>query len=137
MRSGSGVLAIVDYGATAAELVARGGDGWLRTYREHERGASPLVAPGEQDITIDLPVEYVVHAGAARRVHARAATCRRPSGCASLGVDALVDDARAAWQARAHIGDLEALRHRSRVSEADALLDPAGLGAHRVLIFRL
>jgi hypothetical protein len=46
-----------------------------------------------------------------------------------------VADAREQWDARAHVGDLEALRHRSRVSEAAALVDRAGLGAHRVLVF--
>ncbi len=133
---GGGVLAVVDYGATAAELVARGERGWLRTYREHERGASPLVAPGEQDITIDLPIEYVVHA-AKRAGFTVQLDVSQSEWLHSLGIDALVDDARAAWQSRAHIGDLEALRHRSRVSEADALLDPGGLGAHRVLVFRM
>ena len=133
---GSGVLVVVDYGATATELVARGETGWLRTYREHERGAAPLVAPGEQDITIDLPVEYVVHA-AKRAGFTLERDVSQAEWLQSLGVDALVDDARTAWRARAHIGDLEALRHRSRVSEADALLDPAGLGSHRVLVFRM
>ncbi|HEU5306279.1 MAG TPA: hypothetical protein VFW97_03045, partial [Acidimicrobiia bacterium] len=52
-----------------------------------------------------------------------------------LGVDALVDDARRDWDARAHVGDLEAVRHRSRVTEGAALVDPTGLGAHRVLVF--
>ena len=33
----------------------------------------------------------------------------------------------------ATIGDLAAVRARSRLTEADALLDPAGLGAYRVL----
>ncbi len=28
------------------------------------------------------------------------------------------------------------MKHRSRVTEASALTDPAGLGAHRVLVFR-
>jgi hypothetical protein len=46
-----------------------------------------------------------------------------------------VDRARATWEARAHVGDLEAVRQRSRVTEAAALVDPAGLGAHRVLVF--
>jgi NADH dehydrogenase [ubiquinone] 1 alpha subcomplex assembly factor 7 len=133
---GGGVLTIVDYGATAAELVARGEHGWLRTYRDHERGAPPLVAPGEQDITIDLPVEYIVHA-AKLAGFALVLDASQAEWLESLGIDALVDDARTAWQARAHIGDLEALRHRSRVSEAEALLDPAGLGAHRVLVFRM
>jgi hypothetical protein len=49
------------------------------------------------------------------------------------GIDELADAARSAWQARAHIGDVEALRHRSRLSEAAALTDPAGLGAFRAL----
>ena len=31
------------------------------------------------------------------------------------------------------IGDLEAVKARSRVGEAEALLDPSGLGAFRVL----
>ena len=53
----------------------------------------------------------------------------------SLGIEALVDRARATWEARAHVGDLEAVRQRSRVTEAAALVDPAGLGAHRVLVF--
>ena len=52
-----------------------------------------------------------------------------------LGLDRLVADARDAWDARAHIGDLEALRHRSRVSEGPALTDATGLGAHRVFDF--
>ena len=37
------------------------------------------------------------------------------------------------WPSAPHVADLEALRARSRVSEAEALLDPAGLGAFRVL----
>ena len=99
-------------------------------------GRRRCVAPGEQDITIDLPVEYIVHA-AKRAGFTLERDVSQAEWLQSLGIDALVDDARAAWQARAHIGDLEALRHRSRVSEADALLDPGGLGAHRVLVFRM
>ena len=49
------------------------------------------------------------------------------------GVDALVAEAKAAWEARAHIGDLEAVRHRSRAGEAITLTDASGLGAFRVL----
>src|SRR5204863_494423 len=32
-----------------------------------------------------------------------------------------------------HAGDLEALKHRSRIAEAEALCDPSGLGGFRVL----
>jgi len=43
--------------------------------------------------------------------------------------------AREHWDARAHVGDLDALRARSVVGEAAALTDPAGLGAHWVGAF--
>jgi hypothetical protein len=49
------------------------------------------------------------------------------------GIDQLVEDGRAVWRERAAIGDLAALRARSRVGEAEALLDPEGLGAFSVL----
>jgi hypothetical protein len=49
------------------------------------------------------------------------------------GLDDLVTEGRARWSERAHLGDLEAIRARSRITEADALTDPAGLGAFRVL----
>jgi len=129
-----GHLVVVDYVATAAELLARGHDGWLRTYRDHARGASPLVAPGEQDITHDVPLEYLLHA-ADRAGWELVGRVTQAEWLTALGIDELVAQARAAWHERAHIGDLEALRHRSRVTEAAALTDPAGLGAHSVLVF--
>ena len=129
-----GRLVIVDYTATGAELVERGEGGWLRTYREHERGVAPLTAPGEQDVTIDVPHEYLVHAAARAGFHLEL-DVTQAEWLRGLGLDDLVADARREWDARAHVGDLEAVRHRSRVSEGAALADPAGLGAHRVLVF--
>jgi SAM-dependent MidA family methyltransferase len=129
-----GRLVVVDYVATGAELVERGDTGWLRTYREHGRGAPPLEAPGAQDVTIDVPHEYLVHA--AERVGFRLEVdVTQRDWLTGLEVDDLVADARRAWDARAHVGDLEAVRHRSRVTEGAALVDPGGLGAHRVLVF--
>jgi SAM-dependent MidA family methyltransferase len=129
-----GRLVVVDYAATGAELVDRGVHGWLRTYRDHERGGPLLAAPGEQDVTIDVPREYLVHAAA--RVGFRLEhDLTQAEWLRGLGVDDLVADARREWDARAHVGDLEAVRHRSRVGEGAALVDPAGLGAHRVLVF--
>ena len=128
-----GRLVVIDYTASGSELVARG-TGWLRTYRDHDRGASPLVAPGEQDITIDVPHEFLVHAAARAGLHLER-DLTQSEWLVELGIDELVDDARRNWDARAHVGDLEAMRHRSRVTEAAALVDPSGLGAHRVLVF--
>ena len=53
------------------------------------------------------------------------------------GIDDLRAAAQASWQERAHIGDLEALKHRSRVHEAHALTDPTGLGSFKVLEWRV
>jgi SAM-dependent MidA family methyltransferase len=131
----SGWLLVVDYTATGAELVARGEAGWLRTYREHGRGASPLADPGEQDVTIDVPHEYLVHA-AARAGFQLELDVTQAEWLRGLGSEELVETARREWDARAHVGDLEAVKHRSRVSEGAALVDAAGLGAHRVLVFR-
>ena len=50
-----------------------------------------------------------------------------------FGIDDLVETGRHLWEERAHLGDLEAIRARSRVAEAEALLDPAGLGNFTVL----
>jgi SAM-dependent MidA family methyltransferase len=130
-----GVLAVVDYTATAPELVERGQDGWLRTYLDQARGRPPLDAPGEQDITADVPVEFLVHA-AARAGFTLERETTQAEWLRDLGIDELVAEARTAWDARSHVGDLEALRHRSRVGEAAALTDPTGLGAHHVLVFR-
>lgn len=130
-----GHLVVVDYVASGAELLARGEAGWLRTYREHDRGLAPLVAPGEQDVTADVPLEYLVHAAGRAGFHLER-DLTQAEWLTGLGLDDLVADARREWDARAHVGDLEALRHRSRVTEGAALVDPGGLGAHRVLVFR-
>jgi SAM-dependent MidA family methyltransferase len=134
----SGVLrrgwcCLIDYAGTASELLARG-DAWLRTYSGQARGASPLERPGEQDITADVIVEQLLraaHAAGLRLVERQS----QAAWLASLGIDELVDEGRAAWEAGAARGGLDALAGRSRVSEAAALTDPNGLGAHRVFVF--
>ena len=130
----AGYLTVIDYAADAVALASRGQEGWLRTYRGHDRGGPALVAPGSQDITCDLPVEHLVEsarrAGLALVEHTRQADWLR-----ALGVEELADAAAGTWRKRAPVGDLEAVAARSRVHEADALTDPAGLGAHHVFVF--
>jgi len=126
------VIAVVDYGAPVGELAIRGQDGWLRTYRAQHRGTSPFVAPGFQDITADVPDEGLRRAAASAGLSVLTETTQA-EWLRSLGVDELVEEARAAWHART-ANDLAALTARSRVHEADALLDAGGLGAHRVTI---
>jgi SAM-dependent MidA family methyltransferase len=129
-----GFLVVIDFAATAASMAARGQNQWLRTYRGHRRGDHPLAEPGSQDITCDVPIEHLeTHAGRAGFRLAEKTT--QAQWLAGLGIDDLTDEARDIWRDRAAIGDLEAIAGRSRVSEAAALTDPSGLGAHTVFAF--
>jgi SAM-dependent MidA family methyltransferase len=127
-----GVVVLVDYAVPVEELARRGQDGWLRTYRAQQRGGSPFDTPGSQDITADVPLESIHRAAAAAGLTVVADTTQA-EWLRSLGVEELVEEARAAWHGRS-ANDLAAIAARSRVHEADALLDPAGLGAHRVIV---
>lgn len=114
-------LVLVDYGVAATgELVGRQ---WLRTYRRHGIGIDPEAEPGSVDLTIDVPFDQLP---APDRLDTQAAFLRR------WGIDELVEEGRRTWRERAAIGDLAAVRARSRVHEADALLDPTGLGGFLV-----
>ena len=123
VRIERGRLVVFDYGAPTAELAARDG-GWLRTYRGHERGGGALEAPGAQDITADVPTDQLPVPTSDRS---------QADFLADHGIADLVEDGRRIWAERAHLGDLAAIRARSRVGEAEALTDPTGLGAFRVL----
>jgi SAM-dependent MidA family methyltransferase len=123
VRLERGRLVVFDYGAATADLATRDGQ-WLRTYRRHERGGRPLELPGAQDITADVAVDQLPSPTTDRS---------QADFLAAHGIQALVDEGRRVWVERAHLGDLEALRGRSRIGEAEALTDPDGLGAFRVL----
>jgi SAM-dependent MidA family methyltransferase len=125
---GRGRVVVVDYADTTASLARRPWLDWVRTYRAHGRGGHPLEAPGSQDVTCEVAVDQL---GALVRPPDRDAS--QADWLRAHGLDELVADARATWRERASLGDLEALKARSRVSEADALTDPTGLGAFRVL----
>jgi SAM-dependent MidA family methyltransferase len=129
MRSALGVLergriAVVDYAGTTPELAHRPWTEWVRTYRGHGPGGRPLDHLGEQDITCEVAVD---------QLPAPDATSSQADFLRAHGIDTIVDIARAQWEERAHIGDLEALKQRSRVSEGAALTDESGLGAFQVL----
>jgi SAM-dependent MidA family methyltransferase len=122
--SGGRVVAF-DYASTSADLARRPWGEWVRTYRRHGRGGPPLGALGTQDITCEVAVDQLGVAPGADRTQAE--------WLRAHGIEELVEEGRRTWAERAHLGDLRAVRARSRISEAEALLDPAGLGAFRVL----
>ena len=129
-----GTLVAVDYVDDAQGLLDRGHESWLRTYRNHERGGRPLDAPGAQDITADVVREQLLHAARASGF-SLVSDQAQAEWLREFDIDGLAEAGRRTWEARAHVGDLEALAARSRVGEAGALTDPAGLGAHRVVTF--
>lgn len=130
LRSGS--VLVVDYAApTTASLADRPVGEWLRTYRDHQRGGDPLDAPGTQDVTVEVAIDQL---GAARTP---GSNLSQAEWLRRWGIEGMVEDGRRIWSERARVGDLAALRARSRATEADALCDPTGLGAFRVLEWRL
>lgn len=119
-----GSVVVLDYATpVTATLGGRPYRDWLRTYRGNERGDHYLAAPGTQDITIDVPIDQLPEPDAVRT---QAAFLQR------WGIDELVAEGRRVWEEQAARPGLEAMRMRSRVSEAEALLDPAGLGSFLV-----
>lgn len=124
-----GRLVVFDYAVMAtSELAVRPWRDWLRTYRGQERGAHYLRDAGSQDITTDVCVDQLIVA------------CGQPDAVRSQtqflqrwGIDDLVEEGRRVWNAEAARPGLNALRMRSRISEAEALSDPAGLGGFTVL----
>jgi SAM-dependent MidA family methyltransferase len=125
LAGGGGRVVAIDYASTTADLAARPWTEWVRTYRRHERGDEPLEALGTQDITCEVAIDQLGIAPTSDRSQA--------DWLRAHGIDDLVEEGRRVWRERAAVGDLEAVRARSRIAEAEALLDPTGLGAFRVL----
>jgi NADH dehydrogenase [ubiquinone] 1 alpha subcomplex assembly factor 7 len=124
---GHGVVLLVDYMTAAPRR------DWLRTYRDHARGAPPLAEPGAQDITADVLLPQLELA-AQRAGFAIRSIEPQAQWLGALGIDELVADGQRAWDEGAARGDLDALAGRSRRREAEALLAPDGLGAHTVVV---
>lgn len=116
-------VVVLDYGADTSVLATRDG-GWLRTHRGHDGGADWLTAPGTCDITTDVAFDQLP-APTARRTQA--------GWLADHGIEGLVAEGRRIWEASAAVGDLAALKARSRIREAEALTDPDGMGGFHVL----
>jgi SAM-dependent MidA family methyltransferase len=123
-----GRVVVFDYTTEATgDLAARPQATWLRTYRGHERGGPPLGALGDQDVTCEIPIDQLT------RVRSPDADHTQADWLHAHGLDELVEEGRRVWAERAATGDLEALRARSRLREAEALTAPDGLGAFHVL----
>ena len=115
-----GTVLAIDYcTARTTDLAQRPWREWLRTYRGHERGAHYLRDVGVQDITVQVCLDQLPEP---TTVRTQAQLLQR------WGIGEMVAEGRAVWAAAAAAPDLTALRMRSRIREAESLLDPAGLG---------
>ncbi len=126
-RIGNGRLVVIDYAATTAQLAARPEFGWMRTFRGHERGSHPLDSPGSQDITVDVALDQIQMDAPADVVGTQAGFLER------FGIDELVEEGRRIWSGNTLAPGLPEIRARSRIREAEALLDPDGLGGFMIL----
>jgi SAM-dependent MidA family methyltransferase len=126
-----GRVVAIDYATSTADLATRPASEWLRTYRSHARGGAYLDDLGAQDVTCEVAVDQLA------TVQALADDTAQSDWLRLHGIDDLVDEGRRLWTERAHVADLAALKARSRVTEAEALTDPTGLGAFRVLEWAL
>ena len=126
-----GRVLVLDYASTTAALARRPVAEWLRTYHRHGPGLGPLDAPGEQDVTVEVCLDQLVDAAGPPDVDESQADWLR-----RWGIDDLVAEGRASWEAGGPPLDVTTLRLRSRIAEAEVLLDPAGLGTFRVWEWR-
>ena len=128
-----GYVVLLDTMDSAAGMLARGPESWLRTYREQSAGGPALDDPGSRDLVADVVIEQLRHAAADAGFTVLTDTTQS-AWLDDLGLAAVVDEGRRLWDERAAIGDLAALEARSTATQAAALTDPAGLGAHRVMV---
>jgi len=126
-----GRLVVIDYGAETVALADRPGMGWLRTHRRHDPSGQWLDEPGTSDITVDVAIDQII------ADHSPATIWTQADFLQHHGIDDLVAEGKQVWAERAHVGDIVALKARSRVSEAEALLDPAGMGGFFVAEWRI
>ena len=123
-----GRVVVIDYADTTPSLATRPWREWVRTYRAQQEGGHPVEAPGTQDITCEVAVDQLPGSPSVRS---------QAEFLTEHGLEVLAAEARRSWEERAHVGDLRAVAARSRVEEAKALTDPAGLGAFAVLEWRI
>jgi SAM-dependent MidA family methyltransferase len=120
----AGRVVAIDYTSSTPSMAARPWREWLRTYAHHERGAHYLANVGAQDITCEVAVDQLPEPDAVRS---------QAQWLQLHSIDELVEAGRAQWAAEAARPTLASMKARSRIREAESLLDPAGLGSFTVM----
>lgn len=122
-----GAVVAIDYMSTSPELARRPWTDWVRTYAAHGRAGTPLDAPGTADVTVEVAVDQLATVERPDRQRSQSAWL------GAHGIEGLVAAGAALWRRDGLGGGLAAVAGRSQVHEAEALLDPRGLGGFQVL----
>lgn len=132
-RFGRVSICIIDYGARADELVGRGMESLVRSYRGHQTGLDWLQHPGETDITVDVNIDGVARAIASAGREVRVLSQR--DFLVEQGVNELMEDVRRDERAFAGGGEImEQIKTRSERIDLQALVDTVGLGGFTVFL---
>jgi SAM-dependent MidA family methyltransferase len=123
-----GRVLIFDYCSdSTSEIAVSPWRDWLRTYKDHGRGEHYLVNPGSQDITVQVMLDQLQNS------FPTLAISRQSEWLKHWGIEQLVDEGSQYWENHKHAPNVAAMKMRSRSNEAEALVDPDGLGAFSVL----
>ena len=102
---------------------------WLRTYRGHERGAHYLLEPGSQDITAQVIIDQLANAVPGISV------TQQSEWLQTWGVDELVSEGNAYWEAHKSAPNTAAMKMRSRINDYRALNAMSEAGTYKVISF--
>lgn len=130
---GSVAICFIDYGDESKKLLSNDVESVVRSYRQHRQGIDWLRMPGECDITVDVNFTGVL--AALRRAGLAARLTDQRAFCLEYGIVEVIADARDREHFAASLGNvMDQLRVRSERLDYEALVDPNGLGAFKVLL---
>jgi len=121
----SGYIVLIDYGGDETELLTRQGAGTVRGFAQHRLIADPLAEPGLHDLTASVDFTAIRRAAEGAGLQL-AGTSTQRDVLIALGIRE---------SAARPSTPIEQLRAASRRSAIDALLDPNGLGAFKLVCF--
>jgi SAM-dependent MidA family methyltransferase len=121
----AGYVLLIDFGGDESDLLAREGVGTVRGFTRHRLVTDPLEEPGRHDLTANVNFTAIRRAAEGAGLRLVGSATQRDVLLA-LGIREMSGRTSS---------PIEQLRAASRRSAIDALLDPNGLGAFRVVCF--
>ena len=121
----NGRIIIVDYTVPGFENHEK--KNWLRTYQQHEIINDPFTKVGLSDITSDVDLSQLTKVKEPTSIQNQAEWLQK------LGLEDQLKESKKIWKQNAHNPSISAIEARSAIGESEALIDPDGLGAFKVV----